>query len=345
MNDREIFKSIHGKLSPGEEAQNRLFERAGQLRAGKKEKGDTDALQANIITAKEKKSGTAEVRDKRPVYAAIAAVIALAIGAGAVISITKGGGIESDKAPKASTQKKEDSKTDTVTEPSMTLIEEGDRPTDHYFALDMLRSAYKGLCDYGTFDGLKGSDGYRQLKNACTPAMIKMMMLDLYQNGELEGGLLEAAFYIAWECDEGSDRQKVIFIKGTSESYFEELQDSFRKSVPSAVSKEEIEAYIRLKLDRVSEEQAKSLSNESKSFELLLLLDGEVLKEGIYSQLSGENTLNKREQGAARNVLIAKFIDDTAEKTRLLNLPIGDYFTEFSEYYEKRYDNDLSEAE
>ena len=345
MNDREIFKSIHGKLSPGEEAQNRLFERAGQLRAGKKEKGDTDALQANIITAKEKKSGTAEVRDKRPVYAAIAAVIALAIGAGAVISITKGGGIESGKAPEASTQKKEDSKTDTVTEPNMTLIEEGDRPTDHHFALDMLRSAYKGLCDYGTFDGLKGSEGYRQLKNACTPTMRKMMMLDLYQNGELEGGLLEAAFYIAWECEEDFEDHKEFFLNLTPEIYFDELRDRIYKNEDGDISKEEIAAYIRLKLDRVSEEEEASLSNESKSFEQLLLLDGEVLKEGIYSQLSGESILNKREQGAARNVLIEKFIDDTAEKTRFSNLPIGDFFTEFSEYYEKRYDNDLSEAE
>lgn len=332
MNDREIFKNIQNKLSPSEEAQKKLFERAEKLTSGKKYIGTDEEEETEkkiIMKTTTKTKEQARVRDARPVYAAIAAVLALAVGAGAVINSVKGGSIDTSE-PAAMTQKNEDSKTDEGTANAC----ESERPeedTEWEYTKDMLAKAYEDYQAGGsTREALEKSTAFDALKKKYSTALM-MIFVDMYQNSELEGGLLYVAGEAAIDIlDDMYDIDEQALRDTGAEALFGDYSfNGFTSYTPDDRS-----VLARLKLERVyktigcDKDTDYSLYKNNSNYRYLLSIDGEEFYN-IVKTLAADEKCTDNIKAIAQRVLVDEYYECDE---KLLELPFDEFMEKLGEY-------------
>ena len=199
-----IFKSIDEKLTPSSGAEQELFNKAAELKAGEKYMGSAEEvfLSKGIIPEEfEEAPAPARIKTGRLAYAAAAAAIVLVVGGTLFLGISSHKGLDTDSSNTEQTAR--ESKTDETD-----LREEDDFPQDitkQWIAVDhYLNIAYdeykKAGSDYTRLPKLRG---FYNLTNYGADSL-RLITYDMYQNGEIDDEHLfiaENAYNYVWRAD------------------------------------------------------------------------------------------------------------------------------------------------
>ena len=195
------LREINDKLTPGKKAIDELYKKAFKTQAGEKYINAPEEifLARGIIPESDPAKDTipaARVKDNKAAIIAVAAVLALAVGTVAFLSVITRRGLEQDSSV-TTTQKAEDNKTESYKSIfELTPQEEKDAVPPYEWISRKLDEAYEEYKANGKyFNRLPYMQSFKEL--AGYSESLSVYVVDMYQNGELEDF---EKFYIADEA-------------------------------------------------------------------------------------------------------------------------------------------------
>ena len=189
--NKDIFESINRKLTPDSNVLDELYKKADTLTPGDKyiDAPEEIFLSKGIIPETDdtdKSLPAARVKDNRLVIAAIAAVLALAVGATAILGTVSQGKLET-------TQKNEESKTTTYPQGEIKNTET-DSPYPWIELRKLINDTHAEYRNVGyDSDKLLETESFKKLVSFSD--RLDIYIADMVQNGELDGELLSVARY------------------------------------------------------------------------------------------------------------------------------------------------------